>query len=660
MKKILSIISSVAVLALASCSDVPAPYEIHNQGGSTTTIFSETFASSLGKFTNYTTSGAGQWVNDYSTAKAAGYDNTSKTTTDGSYYLVSPEIDLTGVDSAYVTYDYILRYNKGDENQRLVITDAFDATKPAEGWTTVNQTHTEGADWSTFSNTAVNIPQQFCGKKVRLALYYNCANKNGSTWEVKNFKVLKGKAGSQPGPQPVTEGIYYQSFVSDFGKCQNYTTSGEGAWIIDFKTAKATGYDNTTKVTTAGTYYLVTPEIALKDIEKAYVEYKYILRYNKGDENQQLLISTTWNEASPADGWAVLNQKNTEGTDWTTFATSQVQIPTEYIGKTVRLAFRYNTNATSGSTWEVQSVGVYEGEAGSTPTPTPGPTEGKGSGTATDPYNVAAITSICASGSIPSEKIYAKGIVSKIKEISTSYGNATYYISDDGTESGQFYVYRGYSLGGEKFQSESDLQVGDTVVVYGQLVDYNGTKEFTQGNQLYSKNGKGGGVTPTPGPDPEVTGISLEEFNNGGFENWDGNTPLLWKSSTTAGNATLSKSTDAHSGSFSVQVTGTSSANKRLGSTEITLEAGTYNIKFYAKAASGSTASARPGYVPVTSSGVGSYAYGNYTNDITDAAWVEITHTFTLSSKTTVNLVIMNSKTPGGTLLIDDYSITKE
>lgn len=364
MKKYLSILS-MALLALTSCEDVPAPYEINNQGGSSTTIFSESFSSSLGKFTNYTTSGAGAWVNDYSTAKATGYDNTAKTTTAGTYYLVSPEIDLTGIDTAYVTYDYIVRYNKGDENQQVLITSSFDATNPSNGWTILNQTHTEGADWSTFSNAAINVPSDFTGKKIRIALRYATNATSGSTWEVKNLKVLRGAVGEEPEPTPEpSEGLYYQSFASDLGGCKNYTTSGSGAWVIDYSTAKASGYDYSSKATTAGTYYLVTPTISLNGVDSAYVAYKYILRYNKADENQQILISTVWNEASPADGWTVLNQTHTEGADWTTFAETQVQIPAEYIGKTVRLAFRYNTNATSGSTWEVQSIGVYQGAVG--------------------------------------------------------------------------------------------------------------------------------------------------------------------------------------------------------------------------------------------------------------------------------------------------------
>ena len=105
---------------------------------------------------------------DFKTAKASGYDNAAKKTTAGTYYLVSSEVDLTGVENAYVTLDYILRYNKGDENQQLLITDAFNAEKPAEGWTVLNQKWTEGSDWKTFANEKIAVPAAFLGKRSTL------------------------------------------------------------------------------------------------------------------------------------------------------------------------------------------------------------------------------------------------------------------------------------------------------------------------------------------------------------------------------------------------------------------------------------------------------------------------------------------------------------
>lgn len=154
-------------------------------------------------------------------------------------------------------------------------------------------------------------------------------------------------------------------------------------------------------------------------------------------------------------------------------------------------------------------------------------------------------------------------------------------------------------------------------------------------------------------------------ISNGDFETWTDNTPDNWKSTTTASSATLSKSTDAHSGSYSVEVAGATSANKRLAYKELTLKAGTYTVSFYAKAATAEGASLIPGYVAVIDGKADSSNYkykqvdgkNSYTT-LTNTEWTAIDHTFTLEQQTTINLVIMNSKKPGKNLLVDDYSLT--
>ena len=126
---------------------------------------------------------------------------------------------------------------------------------------------------------------------------------------------------------------------------------------------------------------------------------------------------------------------------------------------------------------------IEEGE-GETTTPL-------GTGSVSDPYNVAAANQVGASLSAgeSTETVYIKGIVSRIDEIDPSFGNATYYISDDGGYDNQFLVYRGYSLGGEKFTSVDELKVGDEVIVKGTITNYNGTIELNQRNEIYSLNG---------------------------------------------------------------------------------------------------------------------------------------------------------------------------
>lgn len=92
---------------------------------------------------------------------------------------------------------------------------------------------------------------------------------------------------------------------------------------------------------------------------------------------------------------------------------------------------------------------------------------------------------------------FVKGKICSIKEVDTGqYGNATYSISDDGTENNALQIYRGYSVNGEKFKSANEIKVGDEVIITGKLVNYKGnTPQFAQGSSIYKLNNGGGGNT---------------------------------------------------------------------------------------------------------------------------------------------------------------------
>lgn len=115
-----------------------------------------------------------------------------------------------------------------------------------------------------------------------------------------------------------------------------------------------------------------------------------------------------------------------------------------------------------------------------------------GEGTEASPYNVAKSLNIIHSGDIPADNVYVKGKISKLDVFAADYGNYTYYISDDGTSTNEFMVFRGYYYGGEKFTSADQLKVGDEIVVLGKLIMYNGkTPEINSGSSVITINGKG-------------------------------------------------------------------------------------------------------------------------------------------------------------------------
>ena len=168
--------------------------------------------------------------------------------------------------------------------------------------------------------------------------------------------------------------------------------------------------------------------------------------------------------------------------------------------------YRGNTPETvAGKAYLYSLNGKSDGGGGGTPTG-----EAKGSGTQADPYNPAGASAAVANLTWTSnddyqatDEVYVKGKISRIADKGTfteggSYGNASFYISEDGTQNGEFYCYRILYLGNKKYESgQTDIKVGDEVIIYGKLMNYRGnTPETVAGKAyIYSLNGKteGGG-----------------------------------------------------------------------------------------------------------------------------------------------------------------------
>ena len=126
-------------------------------------------------------------------------------------------------------------------------------------------------------------------------------------------------------------------------------------------------------------------------------------------------------------------------------------------------------------------------------------------GTLSNPYTPAEAAAAVAGLSWTSnteyestDDVYVAGKICKIASKGTyteggTYGNATFFLSADGTGDGDLQVYRALYLGNEKFtEGKTDIKVGDDVVIYGKLMNYKGnTPETVAGKAyLYALNGK--------------------------------------------------------------------------------------------------------------------------------------------------------------------------
>lgn len=650
MKKIYSLIAAAALaMGFTACEDVPSPYEIFDEivDGVVQDIYYESTACYTGWSLEL---GKGQavtnnpWSQGNSYTQATGYQKwdgaDTKSNREAEGYLVSPKFKTTAKDGKVnFSFDYCVGYANNDKDYakhiKIYLSKTYEggdidlAEWEDLGWVA---THTS-TDWTLANTGAIMLPEAYVNQdNVHIAFWFYAPAAGSATFEVKNFVVEAGEGATvDPGNGDDTPA----------GE-----VSGTGTKDDPYNVAGALAY---TKSLAADTN---SPAVYIKG---------KVASFKSGEEpgnqygNSTFYISDDGTDANTFYCFRVMGPGNQK---WT--SASQLKVGDEVVVCGPVVLYMGNTPETVANKCYVYSINGKT-EEGNTPD-TPAVGEAKGSGTKDDPYNVAGIvkyTSGLAADVNSPQEVYFTGTVKSFKsgeEPGNTYGNATFYIADDGAE---FYCFRVLGKDGKKFTEGAEAPaVGDKVTIRGLVVNYKGnTPETVSGKAYVEAIVKGeGGTTVDPGTGGDTPSADLSK--NGDFELWNGSTPLNWVTASTAGNATLKQSTDAHSGKYSVEVGGTASANKRLGRAEMTLEAGSYTMTFWAKAATSAGASVRPGYVAVTGGAVGSYNYGDYTNGLTNTEWVKVTHTFDIATAGTYSLVIMNSKNPGAAVLIDDFSLT--
>ena len=146
-------------------------------------------------------------------------------------------------------------------------------------------------------------------------------------------------------------------------------------------------------------------------------------------------------------------------------------------------------------------------------------------GTALDPYTVAdARAAIDAGTGI--EDVHVTGIVCTGGS-SLGGGKMNYWISDDGTETNKFEIYKGLSFSGASFSATTDVCVGDVVVVYGNITKFNTTYEFSEGSTLQSLKLVAPTFSPVAGEVVSGTEVTISNLHTDAtiYYTTDGSTP---------------------------------------------------------------------------------------------------------------------------------------
>lgn len=480
MKKLFKkiILPVIALGCFTACEDVPAPYFIQEQeenDPSKTGIFlSETFASSLGKFKVVTEEAEGySWANSYSTAYISGYQNSVNKAT--KTWLVSPSFDLTGQDAVQAVFDYVLRYKRTTTKELLRVSADYVGDVTTATWYDLDIKMTEGKDYTTFYSTGANLPAEVLNQpNVVVALYYEAGDKEASTWEVKNLMVKKGEYEENGnGTTPTND----TTREKPFSVSQAIASQNGNAWVKGYIVGCVEGQKLAEGAKFEAVSGVASNILIAESADETEVGKCLVVQLPVGDVRTAINLSDNPNN--------IKQEVILYGSLETYFGAPGMK-----------------------ST----SFAIFNGKGYGTDPDKTVVLEPKGDGTLESPFNPAAAIQYAQSlGSDvnSTNDVYIKG---RIVEFNTkdgnfgsnTYGNASFYIAEEGAEDVKFYCFRVMYFGKTKYQSGNIPQLNDEVVICGKVVNYRGNTPETVANEayLYSINGitdgGGSGNTETP------------------------------------------------------------------------------------------------------------------------------------------------------------------
>lgn len=174
--------------------DISAPEEL--------VVYEHEFSGDLGNFTTINVEGNQDWYYDEyqgaGYAKMSGYSGGAVPNED---WLVSPEIDLSGItDATLSVYQAINYLNDEWEQIQILISANFDGTDHTSAtWTEiVPGTKPTGGNW-TFVQTEDMDISAFDGETIHVAFKFISSDSNAATWEVASLTVKGTGVASKSG-----------------------------------------------------------------------------------------------------------------------------------------------------------------------------------------------------------------------------------------------------------------------------------------------------------------------------------------------------------------------------------------------------------------------------------------------------------------------------
>ena len=540
-------------------------------------------------------------------------------------WLVSPSIDLSQVQAAHLCFSHAGKYFsdiKKDVTLWLLQEEAK-AAEDVEAFTTQLSIPVYPVDFTFVESGDIDL-SSYAGSSIRLAFKYKSSTSKAGTYEVQNLRISteaydSGEGGGEEGGEDA-DAIYYNNFDKEeatktYGSGNSYpyldqfegwkNEQGSGASGVSYLFNGMSARSNSTSDGTYSKYagsgmnnlffgkdaYIQVNGIELGESRSLVISFGAEKFLNSGDSNFskdefKVYVSDTGKKWVALEyeigGTEISGTWNLNTSEAFTMPSSKLYI---HISASVASAYRLDDLKVVASTEAGKTIDTSNGvdlgtgsgeEGGETGGEEGGEVTLVGAGTLESPYTAAdaiALTSKMTANDSMAD-VYVKGIISSDLVVNLQYGNATFNISDDGSATGEFNIFRALYLGNVKFTSEDQIKIGDEVVLVGTLVNYKGTAPELKDCHIVQLNGDQGGEEG--GEEGGNTGGEVDAADY----------------TTTVEYSTISSFDDKGvatiNGVSNVKVLKLGSS-KAIGSFTLTVPAGTRSVSYYAVGWNGKT-----------------------------------------------------------------------
>lgn len=338
-------------------------------GPSGDAIFSETFATGLGKFkavNDLLPEGVSEiWKYDsHKYAIATAYINKANYASDS--WLVSPEIDLSAQSAAFLSFDQALNFFASIETAKTE-TSVCIREAGTTAWTVLSvPAYPASMSWN-FANSGDIDLAAFIGKKVEIGFHYTSTASKAGTWQIRNV-LIETTANHPVTPDtpvnPPVAGDAIYSGLSENATSIDWTFEDNSAENVNeiwaWKSYNGLYYLNASafvgNVAYPATAYACSPVIDLTAVTSAKMTFDQTAKFQT---TLRTLCSVVVREEGASDWTELTVPAWPAAGSWDFVSAGEIDL-SAYAGKKIQVGFKYGSSAEGADTWRVKNLKITE------------------------------------------------------------------------------------------------------------------------------------------------------------------------------------------------------------------------------------------------------------------------------------------------------------